>query len=315
MVLSRQGLNARTGINSPGLAPPVEFIDSGFVHSTSNVEFIIDDQQLGTYKRRMMRWRTPQLGWIKMFLNPQNITITEGKDIESTRTKAGFILQYAGERLTQINLRGTTGSGGVEAINILRTLYRSEQEGFNQIALELERAAPVAESLQLAQGQLDGTFDPTGGAERVAEAIDVALNIFQQPFPTLASLAANVELYFQGLLYRGYFTEFTVEENSDSMGLFDYTLAFTAHSRQGIRRNFMPWHRQPFNPIGAAGTDPNPLSFTTAGSLFINAFRKTEQFVDQIASTVLDQVRGRSTSSGSGTGGSSLTGENLEDLT
>jgi hypothetical protein len=315
MVSGLRGLQPRPGLNNPSNAPPIEFRNSGFFHSTSNVNLIIDDQQTGSYKRRMMRWRTPHLGWIKMFLNPQNLTITEGKDIESTRTKAGFILQYAGEKLTQITMRGTTGSGGVEAINILRTLYRSEQIAFDQIALELERVAPVSEALQLASGLLDSELNAPP-AQQLANAVDIALNIFQQPFPTLASLAANVELYFQGVLYRGYFTEFTVEENGEQAGLFDYTLNYTAHSRQGIRRNFMPWHRQPFSPIGAAGSDPNPLSFVgsraTSGSASV--FRASETFTDQIASTILDTVRNRSTSSGSGASGESLTGEDLEDL-
>jgi hypothetical protein len=184
---------------------------------------------------------------------------------------------------------------------------------FDQIALELERAGPIAESLQLSLGQVEGSTSIQDRAQGLSEATNIALNIFQQPFATLASLAANVELYFQGLLYRGYFTEFTVDENGDQPGLFDYNLSFTAHSRQGIRRNFMPWHRQPFNPIGGSSGKPNPLSYVPLGQQPID-FRESETFVDQIASTALDVVRGRSTSSGSGNQGGSLTGENLEDL-
>jgi hypothetical protein len=261
----------------------------------------------------MVRWKLPHLGWIKMFLNPQNMVISDVKDIESTRTKAGFILQYAGEQLTTIDISGTTGSAGIEGINILRTIYRSEQEAFDQIAAELERVGPLSEAFQIAQGQIDNFAEAIGSTSGggIESAIDVALNIFQQPFPTLASLAANIEMYFQGVLYRGYFTAFSVTETGESPGLFDYSLTFIAHSRQGIRRNFMPWHRQPFNPIGAATQGANPLSYGVEEADQGLPFAGTEEFVTRISSTALDIINGRSTSIGGRGDGISLTSENL----
>lgn len=317
--------SSRPGLTSPNLSPPFERRDSGFVHSTSNVQSIIEDgNQYGTYKRKLMRWKTPNLGWVKMFLNPNQFSISEGKDIQSTRTKAGFVLQYAGERLTELRISGTTGSAGIEGINILRTIYRSEQIAFDRIALELERTAPVAEALALSAGLL--TTDNSNyqnNAITLADVSEVALNFFNQPFPTLASLAANVELYFQGELFRGYFTEFSVDESAERPGIFEYNITFIAHSRQGIRRNFMPWHRQPYNPIGLAGQDPNPHTFNNGE--YLNTAAVANRLAD-IAANLLPRLTvsqqgstpssfsKRNTAFATGGAGKSLTDLNLEDL-
>jgi len=321
-------IGSRNGLNPPPLRPPFQRKGLSYVSQSNNTASIVTEgNQEGNYKRRMMRWKTPNLGWVQMFLNPQQMNIQEGKDIESTRTKAGFILQYAGERLTNISISGTTGSAGIEGINVLRAVYRAEQIAFKSIASELERTGPVAEATQLAQGFIgDFTSGETslisGGVAALNELTQVALNIFNQPFPTLASLAANVELYFQGELFRGYFTEFSVDESGDRPGLFDYSLTFVAHSRQGIRRNFMPWHRQPFNPIGAAGQDPNPYSYDNGvyqntGAVGVNTYaEETGNTPPQFNSEALKAPGSdrRDKRSGAGPNGRSLSNVNLEDL-
>lgn len=320
-------IGSRNGLNPPAVRPPFQRSDTGFVSQSNNTASLIaEGNQRGDYKRRLMRWKTPNLGWVQMFLNPQQISINERKDIESTRTKAGFILQYAGEALIEIGISGTTGSAGIEGINVLRAVYRAEQIAFKSIASELDRSAPVAEAIQLSQGFIgDLTAGDTsligGGIAALNDLTQIALNIFNQPFPTLASLAANVELYFQGELFRGYFTAFDVTESGERPGLFDYNISFTAHSRQGIRRNFMPWHRQPFNPIGAAGQDPNPLSYNN-GEYQATSAVGTDTYAEESTNTfpqfnpeALKRVTNRrDTRSGSGQNGRSLSNVNLEDL-
>lgn len=309
----------RPGRSGSTVSPPFDSGLDGFTHSASNVHSLIESgNQHGLHKRKVMRWKTPNLGWVKMFLNPNQISISEAKDIESTRTKAGFVLQYAGEKLTDINISGTTGSAGIEGINILRAVYRSEQTAFDRIAQELERTSPIAEAMSIGAGLLD--TDSSYGLN-LSKLSDIALNFINQPFPTLASLAANVELYFQGELFRGYFTEFSVEENAEKQGMFEYKINFKAHSRQGIRRNFMPWHRQPFNPIGMSGRDPNPHSYDNgeynkggaANELVEAAQNVLRDAVNNSAPTNTSGFTKRNTSSGSSANGASLTDQDLED--
>jgi len=295
----------RPGLNDLLFGSVPETTDSQQVNSANNVQDIIDPPEQGSYSRQMLKWRVPMFGWITMFLNPENIQIQEEKDIGAKRTKAGFIMQYAGEKLTQITLRGTTGSAGMEGINILRTIYRSEQIAFDQIANELDRTGPLAEFMQLTRG--------TTGAGFISDQLfgdrtfDVALNVLSQPFPTLASLAANVELFFQGELYRGYFKSFSVDENSSTNGIFSYTINFTAYARQGVRRNFMPWHRQPFNPMGASAGKANPLSYTSPPSVITSDLTGILENVVEKVDRGSDRIFGnRSTSTASGSLGRSL---------
>lgn len=306
-------IDPRAGLSDLLANIPPQVLDTTQVNSANNVQDIIDIPRAGVYDRQMLRWRVPLFGWVTMFLNPENITTVEGKDITPTRTKAGFILQYAGEKLTEITLRGTTGSAGMEGINILRTVYRAEQLAFDRIADELDRTGPLAEFLQLSRGATGTDFlgSPLFGAI-TDRTVDIALNILSQPFPTLSSLAANVELFFQGELYRGYFTGFTVEEASADQGLFTYTLNYVAYARQGIRRNFMPWHRQPFNPIGAATGKPNPLSYSAAQDTNTNATTDVvEEFLDTIERAADEIFGNRSTNTASGINGGSLEARDL----
>lgn len=296
--------------------------------SQSGVEGIIRTPRFGEFGRRMLHWRVPHIGWVKMSLNPTQMVVTEGKDVSDTRTKAGFILQYAGEKMTQISIQGTTGSGGIEGINILREVYRAEQHAFDRIALEMERTGPLAETLQITKGLFDGIASSTEGffgdaASLISDVTQGALNTVGQSFPTLASLAVNVELYFQGELFRGYFKDFVVTESSDQPGIFEYSILFMAHSRQGIRRNFMPWHRQPYNPIGLANNDANPLSFISEQaapdrSSPLESTLNTRTESEPLPSSIIGFAKGgnnkRSLATGSGRKGQSLTDIDLEDL-
>jgi len=206
--------------------------------------------------RNLVRWSTPTFGYVDMYINPQGITISDKKSLTSTRTKAGFILQYAGEELTDISITGTTGSAGMEGINILEAVYRSEHIGFSRIAEQLDQDAAA----QLVTNAAGNFASALGADSSVLSVINTltstpSLSCANQPFPSLASLAAAVEMRFQGLTYRGYFTAFSVTESASSPGIFEYQLNFASFSKLGVRRNFMPWHRQPVNPADSNQKD------------------------------------------------------------
>ena len=80
-----------------------------------------------TYKRRLIRWELFDGTLVEMYINPNNITFSQNKKISKTRTKGGFLVQYWGEELMTIQLQGTTGSAGIEGIQLLEDVYRSEQ--------------------------------------------------------------------------------------------------------------------------------------------------------------------------------------------
>ena len=287
----------------------------GFVNDNTGLQTFVDSPRVGRYSRQMLKWKIPKYGWITMFLNPENISIQDKKQITTVRTKAGYVIQYAGEALTEITLSGTTGSAGMEGINVIRSIYRSEQIAFDDIAEELNRTGPIAELLQLTRGvsSIGGLFPLLGNA--VNAGTDLALNIFSQPFPTLSSLAANIEMYFQGLVYRGYFTALSVEEAADQQGLFSYTLNFTAYARQGVRRNFMPWHRQPYSPLGADTGQSNPLSYNPLQASANQVQDALEAVRREQAEKNADDVLGsRSLNSASDGFGNSLGGIDFRDL-
>lgn len=233
----------------------------GTISSNPAVADLLDAPQIGEFKREMVTWRTPHLGYVQMYINPQSIRIEDKKVVSAERTKGGYVIQYAGEGLTRISIDGTTGSGGIEGINILRSIYRAEQESFEGIAAGIEESLANLQLNTLGANILDQT--PLADFNVFEIANDVFRN-FGRPQPTLASLAANIEMFFQGELYRGYFENMTVSEKASEPGWFDYSLIFIAYARQGRRRNFMPWHRQPINP---ADVNANPLSFTGAADI------------------------------------------------
>lgn len=238
------------------------------VSSNPNIANRLDVPRVGEFVREVLTWRTPHLGYVNMYINPQEMRVEDKKQISAERTKGGFVIQYAGEELTTITINGTTGSSGIEGINILESVYRSEQEGFEGIAVALEEMLANTQLNTLSSNLLSQS--PLSEVNIFQLANDAFRN-FGRPQPTLASLAANVELFFQGTLYRGYFTSFSVTESANEPGWFTYSMTFMAYAKQGLRRNFMPWHRQPVNP---AGSDANPLSFTGASdvaNLFLNA--------------------------------------------
>ena len=238
-------------------------VSSGKVNAA--IANLIDKPHVGRVAREMVTWKTPHLGYIQMYINPQMLKINSSKIVQSVRTKGGFVIQYGGENLDKIEINGTTGSSGMEGINILQSIYRSEQLAYEGIATALED--------QLSNVQLDQTignivtqFGDTGSAagnnflfgQNVLQITSQLFSGLNRPRPTLASLASNIDMFFQGVLYRGYFASFSVTEEAERPGWFSYSLEFYAYAKQGSRHNFMPWHKQPEGPAGQT----NPYSFT-----------------------------------------------------
>lgn len=215
---------------------------------------------------------------VPMYLNPQTFTIQDNKLITETLTKGGYAIEYWGEQLGEIQVSGTTGSGGIEAVNILRDIYRNEIIQFGKIlhqrALTLQQnalsdmnnAGAVATSGAGIQASLDaitqGGFSGfENGVTSVIEEITSAARgtIDSNPasvelIPTIGAFATSMILYWQGEKFTGYFKNFKVDETAASPGIIDYQFTFIITKRTGRRSNFMPWHRSPVD----AGGNPIP---------------------------------------------------------
>lgn len=237
----------------------------------------ISNNRIATNTRKIMHWLVPEGPVIQMYINPQNVSYNYRKNITPTRTKGGYTIQYWGEELTVLNIGGTTGTSGIEGINVLHDLYRNEQVQFDPFALFL--AAKLNQNgfnpgLLGADGSSPGLSIVSGLLGAASSALPQST---QQP-PTLASLAFTVELYWSGEVYRGYFSDFIVKEAADQLGLFSYEMTFQVTQKRGFRQNFLAWHRSPTS--GPSNSDPQlgrPYSF---GSL-----ADGDQFISGVATS------------------------------
>jgi len=198
----------------------------------------------GYLQREMMSFHIPTIGVVEMYINPQNFTISSKKQITEVRTKGGYIMQYWGEMLDDIKISGTTGSSGIEGINVLRNIYRSEHKTFSSTNNVI--------STQLGGG-LNSILANASSQSEFSREVGKWLNLNASVRPTLASLADGISMIFQGTVYKGYFKSFTVIERAEQPGLFDYDMSFSSFARRGMRTNFMPWHRSP--QLGPANSD------------------------------------------------------------
>jgi hypothetical protein len=202
--------------------------------------------------RQIIHWAVPEGPVIQMYVNPQTITYNYGKDISPQRTRGGYVVQYFGPKLTTLRIGGTTGSSGIEGINVLYDLYRYEQLAFDPYALYL--AAEAYENIQ-------SEFNPSLASTLFGDAGSVTTNV--NP-PSLADMAFRVEMFYAGEVYRGFFTEFTVNEKADNIGLFDYDMSFTVTQKRGFRQNFFAWHRSAVD--GPSNSNPRygaPYSYSS----------------------------------------------------
>jgi hypothetical protein len=245
---------------------------------------------------------------VPVHINPQSFSIQEAKIINENLTKGGYIIQYWGEELPVIQASGTTGSGGIEAVNILRDVYRHEQIQFKSLlsARAEDLAALARESLNdtstsTAQAGLTNVLDTItdGGFSGIVDGVtstieavtDAALGISEnnpqrvELIPSLAAFAVSIDLFWQGEKFRGYFKSFNVDETADRPGHFDYNFVFNVTRRTGTRTNFMPWHRNPRDISGEPTTASTPKEGVRADEL---SFPTTQEFLSStVSSTIL----------------------------
>jgi hypothetical protein len=176
---------------------------------------------------------------------------TPEKVINKERTKGGYAIQYWGEQLTTIGLSGTTGSSGVEGLNVLHEIYRSEQFVFDNYGLVLASQEgannfSVGAGVEKA-GQAVGAGGIGGVLGTIADVLtgpsDPNKQLLPQQLPTLASLAFTVEMFYEGWVYRGYFDSIRFTESVDYLGSFEYDIQFVATQKRGYRLNTLPWQK------------------------------------------------------------------------
>lgn len=213
--------------------------DAGQIRDTINAFSPFPNTRMGTgitnRDQQIISWRLPNGTAIQMYINPQRLSIQDGKQINTVRTKGGFVVQYWGNELTQISIEGTTGSAGIKGINILEDIYNAENRAFELVA----------------QTQTSALIDRIGGSDAdLADSVlpQLAQQLDNRNFilrPSLASLATSILMFYQGVQYKGFFKNFSVNEATDNLGLFYYTMSFVATEKRGKRDNFMAWHKEP----------------------------------------------------------------------
>lgn len=247
----------------------------------------VPNNRLATTKRKLIRWLVPEMPIVEMYINPASIIYNHTKQIAEQRTKSGFSLQYWGENLISLTIQGTTGTSGIEGINVLHDVYRNEQLAYDPYALALQ-----AERDRQEQSDLD--FDLFGGnlsagsligglggivSDAAGSILGSAASILSpqrnstginRSAPSLASLAFCVEMYWSGEVHRGYFKSMQVTESAQNLGFFDYTIEFKATQKRGFRQNYLGWHRSatsgPSNSNTIYGT-PHSYAGLTDGAV------------------------------------------------
>jgi hypothetical protein len=205
------------------------------------------------------------MGIIEMYVNPQNLSWQDRKQISEQRTKGGFVLQYWGPELGRLNISGTTGSSGVEGINVLQDIYNAEQLAFDPYALAFAAEAETQSELDFLEGAGLGLATSAANLLGASQAVGTGLDIMNNAIasgastptrqkPTLASIAFSVEMYWSGWVFRGYFLDFKLDERAERLGLFDYSMTFVYTQKRGFRTNFLAWHRSPTD--GPSNSDP-----------------------------------------------------------
>lgn len=276
-----------SGINTAKIGNPV------YLESAPN-------ERDGVATRQMVKWFLPETGIVEMYINPKSIKYNDSKTTSKARTKGGYVFQYWGEELATLTINGTTGSSGVEGINVLYSVYRNEQLVLDSLAQTMEASRESDDSTGgileniIGNGSLvDSVGDLIGsGISSITNSVNNVIEygninpVIQKP--TLASLAFQVEMYWSGWAFRGFFTNFDVTESSDNIGLFDYNIGFTVTQKRGRRLNYMPWHRSPVN--GPSNSDPVfgvPYSFGALRSQ--NTQSKSGQLAQSILTRSVDK--------------------------
>lgn len=221
----------------------------------------VPDNRPAKLHRNIITWFIPQFGIVRMYINPSSISYNHKKLLSKDRTKGGFTLQYWGEDLTTLNIAGTTGSSGVEGINVLYEMYRAEQYAFDSVGLTLDANNfnnDLGHNLINGASSLIGgdatTQAGTAGLLGGILGVDSPNNsLAAKNITSLAQLAFGVEMYYNGWVYRGFFENMVINEKADSF-LMEYQITFTATQRRGYRTNYFPFARSAKNGPSQYGT-------------------------------------------------------------
>jgi len=224
-------------------------------------------------KRNIITWFVPEFGVIRMYVNPESIVYAHKKVIHKDKTKGGYTLQYWGEDLSTLTITGTTGSSGIEGINMLYELYRAEQYAFDPIGLTL--AANNANT-NLSNNLINGIASGIGGSDQTLTAGMSGLlggvlgldspnnNLAPKNIPSLAQLAFTVEMYYNGIVYRGYFESMTVTEKAANSAI-EYSMTFHVTQTRGYRTNYFPFQRSAKDGPSQYDTDVSLSGYINAG--------------------------------------------------
>jgi hypothetical protein len=214
--------------------------------------------------RDVAHWFIPDVGIVNMYINPQTIRYGRKKLITTERTKGGFSSQYWGEELMTLELNGHTGSSGVEGLNVLEEVYRSEQILFDPIALTMAADNSISgmnDLIDSALGNLGGFPAALSQSTLGVLGLDPASqNILPQNPPSLAAMAFGIELYYNNWVFRGWFNSFSYTESVSPLGLWEYQISFTVSQRRGYRLNTMPWQKSAISGPSNNGIGGPPLS-------------------------------------------------------
>lgn len=223
---------------------------------------LLQNERAAVSERKLIRWLIPDGPIVEMYINPQNISYNGSKSISTVRTKGGYNFQYWGPELVKLSISGTTGTSGIEGINVLEDIYNAEQLAFDPYALYL---AKKVDQETFSDGIFGSNSALSAGDQFISfleNGSQAALPTQVDNFPSLAALAFGIEMYYSGKVYHGFFTAFTVREDVNNLGMFDYTMEFTATQVRGFRQNFLAWHRSATS--GPSNSDPvhgTPHSF------------------------------------------------------
>ena len=262
------------------------------------MKFIVPIQNQGTIASDTVGKKT-----VEVYLNPTTFKISESKLVESSVTKGGFMVSYWGENLSTITASGTTGSSGIEGIQILRDVYRNEQIAYKEILKNRNYAA--SESLG-SSTITDAAFSISNilnlmnspGSKGLISTVDSLINqkktVLEQQkqeilSPSIAAFVTSVDIYFQGEKFRGFFKDFGYNEQSNSPGIFTYDFNFVILQRYGIRSNFMPWHRNPRDASGDPIPAEIPIERSTDRLTFpVTPPKTTQEQISGVTSTILN---------------------------
>lgn len=223
------------------------------LNSLSSVQGRLPNNRSVVNARKMMHFILPTGDIVQMYVNPQNIQYSNKKLISNQRTKAGYVLQYWGEELGELSISGTTGTSGIEGINVLQDVYRFEQ-------LALDPYAMLIAAKEYQDNYSADIFNSESAFQGLGSFADFLLSAQQNPqltsqnLPSLASYAFTIEIFWSGETYRGFFTNFSVTESVNNLGMFDYSFNFTVTQKRGFRQNFLAWHRSPLS--GPSNSNP-----------------------------------------------------------